>query len=144
MYGFFNNIQSHCRLSFITYTSALNIDIFVCSLTRLLDLIHFGGLYSKSIKLYLSGICNTGLLHICINLRPSSFVFSRAKSCNVTYHCIILSLSFLFKFSTAQNRVGLKQFSPQYNPQRETIVSSSSQSLHLVSKTQIIRACISV
>jgi hypothetical protein len=113
MYGFFDNIQSHCRLSFITYTPVLNIDIFVCSLKHLLHLIHFGGLYSKSIKLYLSGICNTGLLHNCNNFRPSAFVFSRAKSCNVPYHCIILSLSFLFKFSTARNHAGLKQFPPQ-------------------------------
>jgi hypothetical protein len=100
-------------------------------------------LYCKSIKLYLSDICNTGLLHNCINLRPS-FVFGRAKSYNVPYHCITLSLPFLFKLSTARNRVGLMQFSPQYNPQRQTTVSSSSQNLYLVSKTHTIRACIRI
>jgi len=125
-------------------TSALNTDIFVCSVTHVVQLIQFDGLYRKSIKLHLSDISNTGLLHNCINLRPSSFVFNRAKLCNVPYHCITLSLPFLFKFSTARYHAGLMQFSPQYNPQRETTVSSSSQNLYLVSKTHIIRVCIRI
>jgi len=125
-------------------TSALNTDIFVCSVTHVVQLTQFDGLYRKSIKLHLPYISNTGLLHNCINLRPSSFVFSRAKLCNVPYHCITLSLPFLFKFSTARYHAGLTQFSPQYNPQRETTVSSSSQNLYLVSKTHIIRVCIRI
>ena len=134
---------SHCSLSVITYTSALNTDTFFCSVTHVLQLTHFDGLCCKSIKVYLPDICNIGLLHNCINLWPS-FVFSRANSCNVPYHCITLALPFLFKFSTVRNHVGLIQFSPQYNPQRETTVSSSSQHLYLVSKTHIIRACIRI
>jgi hypothetical protein len=122
----------------------MNTDIFVCSVTHVLQLIQFNGLYCESIKLYLSDICNTGLLHNSIDLWPSSLVFSRAKSCNVPYHCITLSLPFRFIFWTARYHVGLMQFSPQYNHQRETTVSSSTQNLYLVSKTHIIRVCIRI
>jgi hypothetical protein len=131
----------HPSPSVITYTSALNADIFICSVTHVLQPIQFDGLYCKSIKLYLSDICNTALLHNCINMRPSSFAVSRAKSCNVPYHCITLSLPFLFKFSTARNHLGPMQLTPPYKPQT---VSSSSQNLYLVSKTHIICACIRI
>jgi len=59
---------SHYSLFGTTYTSALNTDIFVSSVTHVLQLIQFDDLYCKSIKLYMSDICNTGLLHDCINL----------------------------------------------------------------------------